>query len=356
MKFLLYIVFLGGAIALGMFPSLRKPRPAFTKIITIALISIVVALALYPPTIGTIADVVRAKAAHLENQKLNVVLQPDWNTVKQTNNAFSATTYDGISVTAQLGESSLYSSNDLFLTLQSLQSEQSIVVQVHATDSANVYAVDKIVGAKPAIWLPYIPALEERARIMYFHVPMSWVAFLAYFVTLICSIQYLRTKNLDWEIQAASSAAIGTLFCALAYITGSVWAKFNWGKFYSGDPREISVLILLLIYGAYFVLRGSVDGNERRARLTSVYAILGCVAAMFLMFIVPRIMQGLHPGSSDDKNIGPLASMDKDAIDLTKAVIFSMSLGGFTLLYFWLLNLGIRLRMIEEKVLHHEAV
>jgi len=355
MKFLFYIVFLGGAIALGMFPSLRKPRQLVTKILTILVISIVTVLALYPLTIGTIADVARAKSAHLENQKINIVLKPDWNTFQAQASIMKAVTYNGIPVDIELDKSEIWTKEDIYSKLERLKSDEQIVVQVHATDSSNVYTIDQVLGAKPALWLPYIPALEERARIMYFHVPMSWVAFLAYIVTLVCSVQYLRTGKIDWEIQAASSAAVGTLFCALAYITGSIWAKFNWGKFYSGDPREISVLILLLIYGAYFVLRGSVDNEERRARLTSVYAILGCVAAMFLMFIVPRIMQGLHPGSSDDKNIGPLASMDKDAIDLTKAFIFSLSLGGFTLLYFWLLNIGIRLHFIEERIVSNNS-
>jgi hypothetical protein len=65
---------------------------------------------------------------------------------------------------------------------------------------------------------------------------------------------------------------------------------------------------------------------------------------------VPRITISLHPGSRDDTNIGPVLSPEQDALDLTKAAVFSIMLSGFTLLYTWILNLIARYRIITENL------
>ena len=212
-----------------------------------------------------------------------------------------------------------------------------------------------MLGLQPLLILPYIPALEERSRILFLHVPMSWVGFLAFVITLWYSVLFLRTNNRDHDSVAAASAGIGVLFCSLAYITGALWAKFNWGKFFNWDTREFSVLILLLLYGAYFALRSSIPQADRRARVSGVYAIVSCIAALFLMFIVPRITESLHPGSQGDVNAGPIISTQADAINLTKAWIFSVSLGAFTMLYFLMLNLRLRLEGVEQAIIEQSS-
>ncbi|MFN9952038.1 MAG: cytochrome c biogenesis protein CcsA, partial [bacterium] len=92
------------------------------------------------------------------------------------------------------------------------------------------FRLSSIIEIDPLITLPYIVGLEERARILYFHVPMSWIAFLAYIVSMIMSIRYLRNPSPRLDIIASSSAALGTLFCILATVSGAIWAKFNWGS------------------------------------------------------------------------------------------------------------------------------
>ena len=96
---------------------------------------------------------------------------------------------------------------------------------------------------------PIIPGLGEKAKIIFFHVPAAWLSVLAFLMAMIYGIRYLRNKNLDEDAKSAAALQLGMMFCVLATITGSIWAKFNWGSFWNWDPRETSIFILLLIYG-----------------------------------------------------------------------------------------------------------
>ena len=195
----------------------------------------------------------------------------------------------------------------------------------------------------PVLTLPYILGLEERARIIFFHVPMSWVASIAYLISMIFAVSYLRSRNLKWDTFSMATASVATLYAILATATGSVWAKFNWGTFWNWDPRQTSIFLLLLIYGAYFLLRSSIEDSEKRARLSAAYSIVAFVTVPFLMFVIPRLLPGLHPGSADDVNAGPLLSPKSDAINTTKQIIYNLSLFSFTTLFFWLVSIRLRI-------------
>ncbi|MCI0708283.1 MAG: cytochrome c biogenesis protein [Ignavibacteriae bacterium] len=203
-------------------------------------------------------------------------------------------------------------------------------------------------SASPQSWLefPIIPGLEDKARNLFFHVPMSWTAVVAFFVSAIYGIKYLRSKNIDFDNISVSSAGLGLLFSVLATITGALWARFNWGAFWNWDPRQTSIFILLLIYGAYFALRSAIDSEEKRARLSAVYTILSGLTVPFLVFIMPRMMAGLHPGAlGDESGKGPL--FETNMIASNMRVLFYLSLLGFTMFFVWLLNLRVRAGKLE---------
>ncbi|MFM8178303.1 MAG: cytochrome c biogenesis protein [Candidatus Kapaibacterium sp.] len=342
MKFLLYVVGLGGAIALGVFPRPQVRRPLLTRILTVALVVAVTFLTFLPPLVGTFGDAIMNRERHAAQPKVNVLVRPDLGSVDSL--LTIAYAEPGAPVPLVLR----FASTEVLDRARACDPSALMLVTVTNEGDHRRFLVHAVLGTKPLLILPYIPALEERSRIMFLHVPMSWVGFLAFIVTLWYSVSYLRRENPDHDLMAAASAGIGLLFCSLAYVTGALWAKFNWGKFFNWDMREFSVLVLLLIYGAYFVLRSSMPESARRSRISGVYAIVSCVAALFLLFIVPRMTESLHPGSQSDTNAGPILSTQADAINITKAYIFSLSLAAFTLLYFWMLNLSIRLRSAEN--------
>ncbi len=188
--------------------------------------------------------------------------------------------------------------------------------------------------------IPYIPALGDRARVLYFHVPMAWVSVAAFFLSMIYSVKYLTKKDILYDAKASSAAGLGLVFCILATVTGSIWAKFNWGAFWNWDPRQTSIFLLLLIYGAYFALRSAVVSEDSRAKLSAVYSILAFVTVPFFIFVVPRIVSSLHPD--------PIINMrGKINMDTPMLLIFLGSVAGFITLFLWMLNVKIRLAKIS---------
>jgi len=128
------------------------------------------------------------------------------------------------------------------------------------------------------------------------------------------------------------------LFCVIATVSGSVFAKATWGSYWNWDPRETSIFVLLLIYGAYFALRSSVDDPARRGSLAAVYGILAFITVPLLVFVAPRIpaVQSLHP---DGPILATGGGLDMDGRMMT---VFISSLLGFTGLYAWVFSLRLR--------------
>lgn len=188
-----------------------------------------------------------------------------------------------------------------------------------------------------AVWVMEPPQnqLGEVSRLFYFHIPAAWLTVLAYFVAMRQSVLYLRRKELLYDVKASSAAELGTLFCILATITGSIFAKMTWGSFWNWDPRQTSILILLLIYGAYLALRSAVREPERKAALSSVYCIFAFPAAVFLVFATPRVYQSLHPADSI------IDASGKIQMPAPILVTFLASLVCFTLIFVWMHRLQI---------------
>jgi len=170
-------------------------------------------------------------------------------------------------------------------------------------------------------------------RIFYFHVPAAWIAVLAFAVAMIHSIRVLKGSGQKADDLALASSELGFLFCAVALVSGMIWARLEWGAFWNWDPRQNTVLILLLIYAGYFTLRSAVPEPHRRARLAGVYSILAFVTVPFLVFIVPRVMQTLHPS--------PIIQTSERSGSMNPKMlqVFFLFLIGYTGLYAWMLQL-----------------
>jgi heme exporter protein C len=181
------------------------------------------------------------------------------------------------------------------------------------------------------MWAPLAEGLGEYTRILYFHVPVAWVTVLSFLIGAVYSIIYLRKRQIKYDHIAEAAGQLGLIYCILATVTGSVWAKVSWGSFWNWDPRETSIFILLLIYAAYFALRSAIEQEDRKAVLSSVYSIFAFITVPFFVFIVPRIYSSLHP----DPLVNANAKINMDGKMLTT---FLSSLFGFTVLYIWILK------------------
>jgi heme exporter protein C len=179
-------------------------------------------------------------------------------------------------------------------------------------------------------------------RIFYFHVPMAWVAYLAFFVVFCASIAYLRTRAPRWDVLARASAEIGLLFTTLVLVTGSLWARPIWGTWWSWDARLTTTLILWFIYVGYLMLRSSVADEGKAARYAAVLGIVGFLD-------VPIIHQSvvwwrtLHPESVVLAAGGP-------AMPPSMLLTLGVALAAFTLLYAFLLRVRVSVERLRTEV------
>ncbi len=180
----------------------------------------------------------------------------------------------------------------------------------------------------------------ETSRILFFHVPQAWVATLSFLLSMIASCMYLARRRVKADHLALSTAELGFLLCLLATVTGSIFAKVTWGSFWNWDPRETSIVLLLMIYGAYFALRSAVPDPEKKRVFAAVYAILAFVTVPFLVFVVPRITASLHP----EDTMNPA----NPGMDPKTLKVFLGSLFAYTGLFVWMLRLKMRVLRLER--------
>ncbi|MFH2029164.1 MAG: cytochrome c biogenesis protein [Bacteroidota bacterium] len=203
--------------------------------------------------------------------------------------------------------------------------------------------------SNPVNWydFPLIPGLEDKAKIIFFHVPTAWLAVVAFLMSMVFGIKYLKNQDMDNDAKSSAALQLGMVFAILATVTGSIWAKFTWGSFWHWDPRETSIFILLLIYGSLFALRSAVENEDKRAKLSAVYSIIAFLTVPFFVFIMPRIMTGLHPGSANDDTSGPVVDFKMNS---NMQMVFYLSLIAFTILYYWMWNISYKSIIIKDKL------
>jgi heme exporter protein C len=192
--------------------------------------------------------------------------------------------------------------------------------------------------------VPRLNIVNETIRALYFHVPMWFGMVVLFLVSTVYSIQYLRNPAIEKDIYAVEFANTGLLLGLLGIVTGMIWANYTWGSPWHGDPKQNGAAISLLVYLAYFVLRGSVENEDQRARLSAVYNIFAFAAMIPLIFVIPRMTSSMHPGS------GGNPGFNMYDLDSKMRMVFYPAVAGWILLGVWIASLRIRVRLIDEKI------
>lgn len=190
--------------------------------------------------------------------------------------------------------------------------------------------------------VPRLNILNESIRMNYFHVPMWFAMMLLFTYSVWSSIQYLRTHQMRFDDQAIESVKVAFFFGALGLITGMLWGNATWGTFWTSDPKLNNTAIGLLIYSAYFVLRGSLEDETQRARLSAVYNIFSFAVFIPLIYILPRMMDSLHPGSGNNPTFRLF-----DTSHNMKLVVYT-SIIAFMALAWWFFTLFLRIRLLKK--------
>lgn len=192
--------------------------------------------------------------------------------------------------------------------------------------------------------VPEKPILNESIRNLYFHVAMWFSMMIFFIVSLVYSIRYLRSGKPIHDIYALEFANAGIVFGMLGLITGAVWAKYTWGDYWSNDPKQLGAAIAILIYLAYLVLRNSMTDLDKRARIAAVYNIFAFAMLFPTIWIIPRLVDSLHPGG-----MGNPAFNTRDIDGRMRIIFWLGAVPGWSLLGIWITSLRIRFKILEEK-------
>jgi heme exporter protein C len=95
----------------------------------------------------------------------------------------------------------------------------------------------------------------------------------------------------------------------------------------------------------YFVLRGSFENQEQRARLSSVYNIFAYAAMIPLLFIIPRLSSSMHPGNGGNPGFNAYD------LDSRMRMIFYPAVIAWFLVGIWIAMIRVRYRKVNERIL-----
>ncbi len=195
--------------------------------------------------------------------------------------------------------------------------------------------------------IPKIHILEHTARNLYFHVPMWFTMLAAAFVSGYHSYKSLKTKHLIHDIRAVEAARLGVLFGILGLITGAVWARYTWyvgtPKWWTFDPKQTMASIGVLMYGAYFVLRSTIDEPLKKARISAVYNLFASSTLPFLLYVLPRQFESLHPGAEGNPAFSEITHP-------IMRLVFYPACIGFIALFWVIYTQRVRLNSIRQRI------
>lgn len=201
-----------------------------------------------------------------------------------------------------------------------------------------------VITAGFLIKIPEVPILEQTARNIFLHVPMWMAMFVMFLISLWNSIKYLNAPDTNFDARASAAASVGVAFGICGLLTGSLWARFTWGSWWTfAEPKMNLAALAMLIYMAYFILRSAFDDHEKRAKISAVYNIFAVTTIPFLLYIVPRQLTSLHPGAE-----GNPAFSEMTAAELRYVLYPAMV--GFIALGYWIYEVTVRYKRVQNQL------
>jgi len=182
----------------------------------------------------------------------------------------------------------------------------------------------------------------ETVRIMFVHVPASWMALFVYTVMALASVVAIIFRHPLADAAAKAAAPIGAVFCFLALATGSLWGKPMWGTWWVWDARLTSMFVLFLLYLGYIAVWQAIDEPHRAAMIARIVAIAGFINVPIVKFSVDW-WNSLHQPAS-------VLRMDGPAIDPSMLWPLIVMATAYFFLYLALHLVAIRSEIASRKV------
>ncbi|TMC75707.1 MAG: cytochrome C biogenesis protein [Chloroflexi bacterium] len=191
-------------------------------------------------------------------------------------------------------------------------------------------------------WAPTDAVQGDVYRILYVHVPLAWLAYLAFVIVFLASVGWLWTKRPVFDAIAVASAEIGVLFTGLFLVAGSFWAKPTWGVWWTWEPRLVTTAIMFIMYVGYLLLRGLSTDFSRRATRAAVFGIIAVID-------VPIVHLSVLWANSLHQLPTVLRAAGAPALDASMLLTLMVSLGAYTLIYAYLMTARVSLELGRQE-------
>ncbi len=182
----------------------------------------------------------------------------------------------------------------------------------------------------------------EGYRIIFLHVPVSWMSMLIYLAMGFWSLLCLVFNSRMAAMMAAALAPTGAICTVLSLLTGALWGKPMWGAWWVWDARLTSELLLLFLYIGFMALRGAIDDSRRADKAASILALVGVVNVPIIYFSV-QWWNTLHQGAS----VSLTSSPSMASIMLTGMLLMSLAA--------WCYSIAVALYRVRSLILEREA-
>lgn len=182
---------------------------------------------------------------------------------------------------------------------------------------------------------------SDAYRIIFVHVPNSWLSLMSYSAMAIAA-----AVGLIWRIKvghavAAAIAPAGATFTAVSLLTGMLWGQPMWGTYWAWDPRIVFELIMLFFFLGYIALRNAIDDVSRADRSSAVLAIVGAVNVPIVHYSVIW-WNSLHQAPSVLRVNGP-------SMPLAMLAPLLVSFLGFTCYFFAVMLVRARAEVLRRE-------
>lgn len=184
--------------------------------------------------------------------------------------------------------------------------------------------------------------MRDAVRLLYIHVPVAMLTYVAFGLTALGSAAYLWRASRWWDTVAYAAAEVGVVFCGLTLVTGSIWGRPTWNTWWEwSDVRLVTTLVMFLVFVGYLAFRKVPAAPDTRARRAAVIGLIGAVNIP----IVNRSVQWWENNTLHQQS----SLTDGNLENLT---LFTWFLGIVVLgaVFAWLLIARFRLAWLEEEV------
>ncbi len=177
-------------------------------------------------------------------------------------------------------------------------------------------------------------------KIFYWHMPVAVVSFAAIVFAAYYAVRFLMTKDAAYDARGRLCMEVGLAFIVCTMVTGDLWTRFEWGVWWTWEPRLTTYFILMLLVFGYFILRNAIADPERRGVYASVLSVLILVDVPICLMVTRLIPSSVHP----------VVFRTDSGMSFDMVVPLLLSVAGFALVAVGLFRLRLRAQLIEERV------